>query len=217
MSDAAEADAPDFVGEHDIDQTTLDIIESTLSNTRYEMDRVVETTAISPVIREQSDQFPLIADAEGRMVMGQFGSAIDTILANSPFDREDLADGDVIATNDPYMCAGAVSHTPDMLLLRPIFYEDDLVGFSSQWGNLMDVGGKTPGSMPVQARTIFEEDAPAAGQTLQGRLVRQRTARDVRSQYPAARPRRSRHQGAGGGDESRRNARPRTLRSLRQG
>ena len=148
---------PAFVGEHDIDQTTLDIIESTLSNTRDEMDRVVETTAISPVIREQSDQFPLIADAEGRMVMGQFGSAIDTILENSPFEREDLEDGDVIATNDPYMCAGAVSHTPDMLLLRPIFYEDDLVGYSSQWGNLMDVGGKTPGSMPVQASTIFEE------------------------------------------------------------
>ena len=148
---------PEFVGEHDIDQTTLDIIESTLANTRDEMDRVVETTAISPVIREQSDQFPLIADPEGRMVMGQFGSAIDTIIENSPFERADLEDGDVIATNDPYMCAGAVSHTPDMLLLRPIFYDGDLVGFSSQWGNLMDVGGKTPGSMPVQARTIFEE------------------------------------------------------------
>ena len=151
------SDTPAFVGDHDIDKTTLDIIESTLANTREEMDRVVETTAISPVIREQSDQFPLVADAQGRMVMGQFGSAIDTILDNSPFDRDDLEDGDVIATNDPYMCAGAVSHTPDMLLLRPIFYDDELVGFSSQWGNLMDVGGKTPGSMPVQASTIFEE------------------------------------------------------------
>ncbi|HKJ60060.1 MAG TPA: hydantoinase B/oxoprolinase family protein [Halobacteriales archaeon] len=148
---------PDFVGEHDVDATTLDIIESTLANTREEMDRVVETTAISPVIREQSDQFPLIADARGRMVMGQFGSAIDTIIENSPFDWDDLDDGDVIATNDPYMCAGAVSHTPDMLLLRPIFYDGDLVGFSSQWGNLMDVGGKTPGSIPVEATSIFEE------------------------------------------------------------
>ncbi len=150
-------DTPDFVGEHDVDPTTLDIIESTLANTRDEMDRVVETTAISPVIREQSDQFPLIADAEGRMVMGQFGSAIDTIIENSPFDVSDLEDGDVIATNDPYMCAGAVSHTPDMLLLRPVFYDGDLIGYSSQWGNLMDVGGKTPGSMPVQATTVFEE------------------------------------------------------------
>ena len=75
-------DAPDFVGEHDVDPTTLDIIESTLANTRDEMDRVVETTAISPVIREQSDQFPLIADPAGRMVMGQFGSAIDTTIDN---------------------------------------------------------------------------------------------------------------------------------------
>ena len=151
------AGTPDFVGEHDVDATTLDIVESTLANTREEMDRVVETTAISPVIREQSDQFPLIADARGRMVMGQFGSAIDTIIENSPFDWDDLDDGDVIATNDPYMCAGAVSHTPDMLLLRPIFYDGDLVGFSSQWGNLMDVGGKTPGSIPVEATSIFEE------------------------------------------------------------
>ncbi|MWG36294.1 hydantoinase B/oxoprolinase family protein [Halomarina oriensis] len=148
---------PDFVGDHDVDPTTLDIVESTLENTRYEMDRVLETTAISPVIREQSDQFPLIADRHGRMVMGQFGSAIDTIIENSPFDWDDLEEGDVVATNDPYSCAGAVSHTPDMLLLRPIFYEGERVGFGSQWGNLMDVGGKTPGSMPVQATTVFEE------------------------------------------------------------
>lgn len=150
-------DTPDFVGEHNVDTTTLDLIENTLENTRYEMDRVLETTAISPVIREQSDQFPLIADAQGRMVMGQFGSAIETIIENATFDWKELNDGDVIATNDPYMCAGALSHTPDMLLLRPIFYEGERVGFSSQWGNLMDVGGKTPGSMPVEATTIFEE------------------------------------------------------------
>jgi N-methylhydantoinase B len=157
MSKQKADETPDFVGDHDIDPTTLDIIESTLSNTRYEMDRVVETTAISPVIREQSDQFPLIADRHGRMIMGQFGSAIETIIDNSPYDWAELEDGDVIATNDPYMCAGAISHLPDMMLLRPIFYDDDLVGFSSQWGNLMDVGGKTPGSIPINARSIFEE------------------------------------------------------------
>ena len=151
------ATTPEFVGDHDIDPTTLDIIENTLENTRYEMDRVLETTAISPVIREQSDQFPLIADAQGRMVMGQFGSAIDTIIDNASFGWDDLEEGDVVATNDPYMCAGAMSHTPDMLLLRPLFYEGERVGFSSQWGNLMDVGGKVPGSMPVKATTVFEE------------------------------------------------------------
>ncbi|MDX1747648.1 MAG: hydantoinase B/oxoprolinase family protein, partial [Halobacteriales archaeon] len=82
---------------------------------------------------------------------------IDDIIANSPFGWDELEEGDVIATNDPYMCEGAVSHLPDMMLLRPIFFEGDLVGFSSQWGNLMDVGGKTPGSIPIEATTVFEE------------------------------------------------------------
>jgi N-methylhydantoinase B len=154
---AAQAQLPDFVREHEIDPITLDIIENTLSNTRYEMDRVLETTAVSPVIREQSDQFPLIADRHGRMVIGQFGSAINAILEHSPYDASQLRDGDVIALNDPYMCEGSISHTPDFLILRPIFYEAELVGYASQWGNLMDVGGTAAGSMPITARSIYYE------------------------------------------------------------
>ncbi|WP_255152134.1 hydantoinase B/oxoprolinase family protein [Halorarius halobius] len=155
---AEESDAePEFVGDHDIDPTTLDIIENTLLNTRYEMDRVLETTAFSPAIREQSDQFPLIADREGRMIAGQFGSEIDKIIENSPYELDDLEEGDVLATNDPYLTDGSISHNPDFILLRPIFYEDDLVGFSKQWGNLADVGGIVPGSIPIEAETIHEE------------------------------------------------------------
>ena len=148
---------PDFVREHDIDRVTLDIIENALGNIRYEMDRVLVTTAVSPVIREQADEFPLIADRKGRMVVGQFGSPVDTVLENSPYDVSDLRDGDVIAVNDPYMMEGSTSHLPDLLLIRPIFYEGDHIGYALQWGNLMDVGGSTAGSIPIDARTIFEE------------------------------------------------------------
>jgi N-methylhydantoinase B len=155
--DVGSQEVPDFVREHDIDPITLDIIENTLSNTRFEMDRVLETTAVSPVIREQSDQFPLIADRHGRMVIGQFGSAINTIIEHSPYTPEDFRDGDVIALNDPYLCEGSISHTPDFLILRPIFHSGDLVGYASQWGNLMDVGGTAAGSMPISARSIYYE------------------------------------------------------------
>jgi N-methylhydantoinase B len=148
---------PDFVREHHVDRITLDIIEHALKNIRFEMDRVLVTTAVSPVIREQADEFPLIADRKGRMVIGQFGSAINTILHHSPYTVQDLREGDVIATNDPYMMEGSTSHLPDILLLRPIFYEGDLVGYASQWGNLMDVGGTSPGSIPIDAQSIYEE------------------------------------------------------------
>ncbi len=156
-TDQTQGALPDFVREHDIDHVTLDIIESALSNTRYEMDRVLETTAVSPVIREQSDQFPLIADRHGRMVMGQFGSAIQTIIEHSPYRAEDFVDGDVLAVNDPYLCEGSVSHTPDFMIVKPIVYDGDLIGYTSQWGNLIDVGGTAPGSMPITARSIYHE------------------------------------------------------------
>ena len=148
---------PDFVREHDIDHVTLDIIESALKNIRDEMDRVLVTTAVSPIIREQADEFPLIADKKGRMIVGQFGSPVDTVLENSPYKVEELKDGDVIALNDPYMMEGSTSHLPDILLVRPIFHSDEHIGYALQWGNLMDVGGKSPGSIPIDARSIYEE------------------------------------------------------------
>jgi N-methylhydantoinase B len=91
------------------------------------------------------------------MIVGQFGSPVDTVLENSPYTVEDLKDGDVIALNDPYMMEGSTSHLPDILLVRPIFYEDDHIGYALQWGNLMDVGGSTAGSIPIDARSIYEE------------------------------------------------------------
>ena len=39
MTSVRSQPLPDFVRDHDIDPITLDIIENTLSNTRYEMDR----------------------------------------------------------------------------------------------------------------------------------------------------------------------------------
>ena len=65
--------------------------------------------------------------------------------------------GDVILTSDPFKCSASISHTNDWLVLVPIFYEDELVGWSSQFGHQMDAGGPLPGSLPTGAKTIFEE------------------------------------------------------------
>ena len=50
----------------------------------------------------------MIANVEGKMVVGQFGSFIDGFLRG--YDGE-IEDGDVILLNDPYSCEGAISHT----------------------------------------------------------------------------------------------------------
>ncbi len=59
-----------------VDPITLDIAEYALKNARFEMDAVLFRTAMSPGIREQHDEFPLIANRDGKMIVGQFGSFI---------------------------------------------------------------------------------------------------------------------------------------------
>jgi len=138
----------------EVDTVTLDIIENAMSNARNEMDAVLMRTAMSPGIREQGDAFPMIANHEGKMVVGQFGSFIYGFL--EAYDGT-VEEGDIFLTNDPYMCAGAVSHLPDWLILVPIFKDGRIINWSAMFGHMSDVGGKVPGSLPTDARTIFEE------------------------------------------------------------
>ena len=138
----------------DIDPITLDIIENAMMNARHEMDAVLFRTAMSPGIREQHDEFPMIANLEGKMVVGQFGSFIHGF--KEAYDGT-IEEGDLFLTTDPYACNGAISHINDWLLLRPIFKDGRLIAYAAMFGHMTDVGGKVPGSLPTDAREIFEE------------------------------------------------------------
>jgi N-methylhydantoinase B len=137
-----------------VDPITLDIIENALKNARFEMDGIVCRISLSPVIREQHDEFPMICNHRGQMVVGQFGSYIPGVVEKF---AGDINDGDVFVWNDPYACKGSISHNNDWCVMMPIFHETMLVGFSSIFGHMVDVGGKVPGSMPADARSIWEE------------------------------------------------------------
>ena len=150
MKDVRVAQIPQI----DIDPVTLDIIEGALKNARHEMDAVLFRTAMSPVIREQHDEFPMITDPQGRMVVGQFGSYISEMMDS--YD-DTIEPGDVLLTNDPYSCGGAISHVNDWLVLVPIFFDGELVGWSSMFGHMMDMGGPLAGSLPTGAKTIYGE------------------------------------------------------------
>ncbi|MGV3511033.1 MAG: hydantoinase B/oxoprolinase family protein [Novosphingobium sp.] len=137
-----------------IDPVTLDIIENALRNARIEMDATLVRTAMSPGIREQGDAFPLIADHTGKMIVGQFGSFIGGFLENY---QGTLEDGDMIFLSDPYSVGGAISHSNDWLVLLPVFKDGRLIAYTSMFGHQSDIGGKVVGSMPINARSIFEE------------------------------------------------------------
>ncbi len=137
-----------------IDPVTLDIIENALRNARLEMDATLVRTAMSPGIREQGDAFPLIADHTGKMIVGQFGSFIGGFLDG--YDGT-LEDGDMIFLSDPYSVDGAISHCNDWLVLLPVFKDGRLLAYTAMFGHQSDIGGKVPGSMPIDATNIFQE------------------------------------------------------------
>ncbi|MGN6691260.1 MAG: hydantoinase B/oxoprolinase family protein, partial [Sphingopyxis sp.] len=138
----------------DVDPVTLDVIENALQNARVQMDAILFRTAISTIIREQRDGFPVICNREGMMLAGQFGSPVDGFVANYPGTVEE---GDVLLTNDPYACEGAISHLNDWLFCMPVFYEGRLLGWTAMFGHMSDLGGMTPASMPVTSTDLLQE------------------------------------------------------------
>ena len=137
-----------------VDSVTLDIIDTGLRNTLAEMDAELIRSAMSPGIREQHDQYSMIATAEGRLVAGHLGSMVGEFLEDFEGTVEE---GDVFLTNDPFACHGAISHLNDWLVIYPVFNEGRLIAWTAIFGHMTDVGGKMPASLPNDAREIYQE------------------------------------------------------------
>lgn len=130
------------------------LISAALGSIRGEMDKMMLRCSMSPAIREQQDEFNVITNAEGRMLVGQFGSFITQFLQAW---KGTIEEGDVFITNDVYQVQGAISHLNDVIILLPIFYDHRLIGWASQFGHLTDVGGIVPGSMSINATSVFDD------------------------------------------------------------
>jgi 5-oxoprolinase (ATP-hydrolysing) len=121
-----------------IDESPLvpTLISSALAAVRTEMDTLVLRASMSPGIREQQDEFNVVTNAAGQMLVGQFGSFIGEFLEMWNGVNGTIEEGDVFITNDPYMVTGAVSHLNDVIVLMPIHHKSKLVGWSANFGHL---------------------------------------------------------------------------------
>jgi N-methylhydantoinase B len=67
---------------------------------------------------------------------------------------DDINEGDVFATNDPYLGG---THFNDVSIIRPIFHDGEIIAFSQSNGHWADMGGNVPGSFDVNAKDHFGE------------------------------------------------------------
>ena len=142
-----------------VDPVTLEIIRGGLRAIQSEMEVLIERTAMSPFIREKKDYAAGLYDADGRLIAGKslpFASDLVTPIFTL-YPPETMKRGDIYWYNDCYESKGAVTHTPDQVLISPVFADDELIGFSQTWAHFADIGGMRPGSLSPDCTEIFQE------------------------------------------------------------
>ena len=149
----------DAVARIERDPVALEIMWSRLINIAEECWYTVIRTSFSLIIGEAQDFACEILDPRGRQIahspraMPVFNLtlpiAVNAMLQKYPV--ETLRPGDVLVTNDPWLCAG---HLFDIAIAAPVFRQDRVVAIVGIVGHVTDIGG-TKNSLA--AAEIYEE------------------------------------------------------------
>jgi 5-oxoprolinase (ATP-hydrolysing)/N-methylhydantoinase A len=141
------------------DPIGLEIMWSRLVNIVEECWLTVWRTAFSLIIGEAQDFACEILDSHGNSLahspraMPVFNLtlplAVKAILARFPV--ETLKPGDILTTNDPWICAG---HLFDVAIVTPVFRDGTVVAIIGTIGHVTDIGGTKDS---LNAREIYEE------------------------------------------------------------
>ena len=124
-----------------------------------EMWHTICRTAFSLIIGEAQDFACDLLDAAGdslahsprAMPVFNLDAAARGEGAAGEFPPETLKPGDVLVTNDPWLCAG---HLFDIAVVTPVFRDGTLVALIGTVGHVSDIGGTKD---PLRAREIYEE------------------------------------------------------------
>jgi N-methylhydantoinase B len=146
-----------------IDPVTVELIRGALQYAAEEMGLAVRNASYSPNIKERLDHSCALFDAEGRLAaqaehipvhLGSLPWGLRHTLSYLQERGMALSEGDMIVVNDPYI---AGTHLPDITVVRPIFYQGSLVGYTANKAHHDDVGGSVPGSLNARAPELYAE------------------------------------------------------------
>ena len=133
------------------------MIRSALVAITDEMKTNLMRTAYNMIIYEAEDFTVGLFDADGNTISIGLGLPMfirglsDAIKAKiAHWGKENIQPGDILLTNDSYIMGSHLNH---MIFTLPIFYDGELVAFSSSMAHWQDVGGVLGGV----TRDIFSE------------------------------------------------------------
>ncbi|WP_121743465.1 hydantoinase B/oxoprolinase family protein [Natronorubrum halophilum] len=144
----------------DLDPVTFEVLRSSYRNLVDRMAEQIQRTCYSFVIYNR-DFSNCLNDAQGNTIMQgsqdiavHVGTLHYTCKETLEYFEGDINPGDVYIVNDPY--AGG-THINDVRIMRPVFYDDELIAVTQSNGHWADVGGPAPGSFNIDANEYFAE------------------------------------------------------------
>jgi N-methylhydantoinase B len=140
------------------DAVALEVFRHLFTALAEEMGAALKRASFSPNIKERRDYSCALFNPAGAAV--SLGDHMPVHLGAMPMsvsaaldELGDLDPGDVVCVNDPFRGG---THLPDITLISAVFAERRILAYVASRAHHSDVGGSTPGSMPL-AREIFEE------------------------------------------------------------
>ena len=141
-----------------MDAISLGVFRHRMEAIAEEMGVALQRSAYAPNIKERRDFSCAVFDREGLLAaqgahmpvhLGSMYASVAAILRDVV-----LEPGDVAAVNDPFHGG---THLPDITLLSGVYRPDgDCIGYVASRAHHVDVGGMSPGSMPL-ASEIYQE------------------------------------------------------------
>ena len=141
------------------DPVSLEIMWARLVTVVEEMWHTIVRTAFSLIVSEAQDFACDLLDPDGESLahspraMPVFNLtvpiAVKALLKKYP--AHTLKPGDVLITNDPWLCAG---HLFDIAVVTPVFHSGRMVALTATVGHVGDIGGTKDS---LRAREIYEE------------------------------------------------------------
>ncbi len=143
-----------------LDPVTFEVLKNAFVTLVDQMSEQILRTCYSFVIYNR-DFSSCICDAQGNTVMQgtqDIAVHVGTLHLSAKAVLEDFQDdifpGDVFLVNDPYRGG---THFCDVRVIRPVFYQGEMIALMQSNGHWADVGGSTPGSFDINATEHFGE------------------------------------------------------------
>ncbi len=127
-----------------LDPVTFEVMRRGFEYSCERMSQVLQKASFSPIIYDMVDFSNAVFDADIELI-GQTANCPVHIAAMhfsaraslKSYPRDTLQDGDVFVLNDPYMGG---THTPDVTLTAPVFFEGEIIAYAVSRAHWTDVG-----------------------------------------------------------------------------